>query len=116
MEEQTQQQPPQQQHQQQLLPQNVRRTLSVSSRAAVNTVGQLKERFEQLEEALRKTTEVVSSQSSTIQVCARKNSRKGRRRQESGVAVRRTKYSCFQRWLVGMLLGLCGLKHTRLKY
>ncbi|CAM9775684.1 unnamed protein product [Ectocarpus sp. 12 AP-2014] len=70
MEDQTQQQQPppqQQQQQQQQQPQDVRRTLSVSSRAAVNTVGQLRERCEQLEEALRKTTEVVSSESSTIQ-------------------------------------------------
>lgn len=49
-------------------PQRVSRTLSVSSRAAVNTVGQLKSRFTQLEESLRKTTEVVSSQTSSLQV------------------------------------------------
>lgn len=48
--------------------QRVSRTLSVSSRAAVNTVEQLKNRFVQLEESLKKTTEVVSSQNSTLQV------------------------------------------------
>lgn len=56
---------PQQKHGE---PKRVSRTLSVSSRAAVNTVGQLKSRFTQLEESLKKTTEVVSSQSSTLQV------------------------------------------------
>eukprot|EP00752_Nemacystus_decipiens_P010373 g9243.t1 len=48
-------------------PQRVSRTLSVSSRAAVNTVGQLKNRFTQLEQSLKKTTEVVSSQSSSLE-------------------------------------------------
>lgn len=46
----------------------VSRALSVSSRAAVNTVGKLKDRLAQLEESLKKTTEVVSSQTSTLQV------------------------------------------------
>lgn len=56
---------PQQKHGQQ---QRVSRTLSVPSRAAVNTVGKLKDRFTELEESLKKTTEVISSQSSTLQV------------------------------------------------
>eukprot|EP00903_Cladosiphon_okamuranus_P008430 g8103.t1 len=55
---------PHQKHDQQ---QRVSRTLSVSSRAAVNTVGKLKDRFTELEESLTKIAKVVSSQSSSLQ-------------------------------------------------
>lgn len=71
MEDPTQEERSQQQNQrdQQDQQESVRRTLSVSSRAAVNTVEQLKTRFAQLQEALRKTIEVVLSQGAKLEVC-----------------------------------------------
>lgn len=48
--------------------QRVSRTMSVKSRAAVNTVEELKARFANLQSRLTQVTEVVSSESSTVQV------------------------------------------------
>lgn len=47
---------------------HVNRTMSVKSRAAVNTVGHLKAKFGHLEDRLREAVEVISDESSTVQV------------------------------------------------
>lgn len=57
-------------------PEPVSRTLSISSKAAFNTVEKLKTRFGQLAEALRKTSEVVASDKSTTQVREQSGSEK----------------------------------------